>query len=431
MKLKGIHITNLAAYRNYFSLEEVWETIDNGVLLRFEKELVRQEAVPTKESAAQMIVCLLEAYEEKGGMPEALSGIFEDGEWDLNGMERRLEPLSSRSRDHGGNCFYSRNAQGIRKLINRKGIVWTDTKAVLFCLFLFGFLQVRPQEEISEQDFAWIGEKLGGMYGQEEHPAGKETGVHIYPYGSGFLYLEQGKIYDWNQQPVSPVGEKIICFAYTQDLGIIAFTDQGSFSACMEPTFRYEIEERKKDAGAEMEKVVMAAACGNIYLLLLENGTILTNVVDSLKGWQDIRWIGAGLNSITAVTGNRRSLLEIGSDSRLLEFSDVRAAYTWSGDGKQKYAVLKENRHLFMDDGVMAENVDAAYIDEGGYLYAAGEEIFSRRFGEMAKQMYEVPSDCRIAALCRHNGVVYGRAVSETGELRNLLYHETDGIAVK
>lgn len=433
MKLKGINITNLAAYRNYFTLEEVWETIDNGVLLRFQKDLVRQEektgrgeAIQPGESVARVIVRLLEACEARSGLPDVISDIFVNGEWDLERMEGKLEPISSRSRDHSGNCFYSRNDQGIRKFINRKGIAWTDRKAVLFCLFLLGFLQVRPQEEISEQDFAFIGKKLDCVPDQEEYAAGKETDMRIYPYGSGFLFLKQGKILDEKNRPVSPMEEKIACFAYTEDLGMIAFTEQGEASACMGPTVRYEIGERKKEAGAEKEKVIMAAACANIYLLLLENGNILTNVLDSLGGWQDIRWIGAGLNSITAVTGNRRSLLELGSDIRLQEFSDVRAAYTWSGDGMKKYAVLKESGVLIMDDGGMAENVDAAYIDGRGYLYAAGAEILARRFGGMEKRIYKMPPDYRIAALSRHNDVVYGRGVSGTGKEFHVIQKEDD-----
>lgn len=426
MKLKGIHITNLASYRSYFTLEEVWETIDNGVLLRFEKDLVRQEQLQPDKSVAQVIVSLLEAYETKSGLPEPISDLFLNGEWDFEAMERRLEPLSSKSRDHSGNCFYSRNAQGIRKLISRSGIAWTERKAALFSLFLLCVLQVRPQEEIPEEDYTFIGDKLGSMPGHGEHAAGKEADMCIFPYGSGFLFLEQGKIFDEKERMISPAGERIICFAYSQDLGILAFTQQGTASACMEPTVRDEIEEKKRESGTEKEKVIMAAACANIYLLLLENGNILTNVLDSFRGWQDIRWIGAGLNSITAVTGNRRSLLELGSDTRLLECSDVRAAYTWSGDGEQRYAVLKENGVLIMDDGEMAEKVVTAYIDKRGYLYATGAGIFIRRFGERKKLGCEIPSDCRIAALCRNDDVIYGRGVSGTGENFHVIWKEEE-----
>lgn len=426
MKLKGINITDFTTYKNHFTLEEVWENIDNGVFLKFQKTLEGREkksqgkGEAQKETVAGEIVRVLEAYEGKWRLPELISDFFSNGQWDWGGMERRLEPLSSKSRMHDGECFYSRNIQEIRIFINRRGEAWDDKKAGLFYFFLLCLLQVNPQEKIREEEFAFIGGKLDLIKGERGYTAenGNRKGIcmDIYPYGSNFLFLKGGKIFNEKLALVSPVSEKIICFAYTEEFGIIAFTEQGTPSACMELNTRYEIEEKRKEIGAENEKVIMAAARGNIYLLLLESGNILTNVLDSMEGWHDIRWVGAGLNSITAIMGNARSLLELGSDIRLHEFSGVKAAYTWSGDGKRKYGVLKENGDFIMDDGNREENVDAAYMDEGGYLYAAGSKIFLRRFGSEKKLCRAIEQGYTAIALCRRRSTVCVRAVSGMGE---------------
>lgn len=413
MKLKGINITSLGAYKNHFEIEEVWENIGNGVLLEFQEKLAKNEE---KNAAEEMIriemIQILKAYENKDNLTEIIKAFYSNGKWDLSALEKKIEPINSKSRDHDGNNFYTRNMQGIQSFTNGELIDWNDQKAALFYLFLLCFLQAKPQEEITEEAFAFIADKLS----EAAYEGEKTQGSKLYPKGSGVLFLKNGKIMNEQEKQISPECEMISCFAYTEDLGLIAFTKQGAFSGCMEQTIRYEIEKKRVDAGTENEKIVMIAAFGEIYALLLENGSILTNVLDSTKGWEEIRWIGAGLNSLTAVRGANRHLLELGSDEGLNDFSNVKAAYTWSADGCRRYAVLRENGDLSMDDKTREKGVSAANISQKGYFFAIGQEIFWKEFDTGNKKKYTLPAEYTITELCECRSNIYCRAKAAAEE---------------
>lgn len=412
MKLKGINITNIGTYKKHFSIEEVWENVENGVFLEFQEKIVSKE----ENNLAKELANVLQACESRGKSADAVSAFYHNGSWDLEALEKKIEPVSSKSKEHDGSNFYSRNANGIQRIVNGKVIAWNGEKTALFYLFLLCFLQARPEEVISEEAFAFIVDKLGSAPGEAAYEEENEQDSGLYPHGSGVLFLKDKKIMNERQKQISPEHEMISCFAYTEDLGLIAFTEQGTFSAGMEPMLRYGIEQKMAEAGRENERIVMVTAYGKIYALLLDNGSILTNVLDSIESWKDIRWVGAGLNSLTAVRGNRRHLLELGSDKGLSDFSDVKAAYTWSADGCYRYAVLKENGDMVMDDKTLENGVSAANIGQEGYFYAIGEEIFWKEFDSGKKKKYILPSECTITGLCKCRSNMYCRAKASTEE---------------
>lgn len=399
MKLGGINITNLGAYRTHFNLEEVWDSFENGGLLKFQKALGRDEDM------VEEIVAILEAYEKKVGLSKVISDFFGNSGWKLQELERKFQSLNSKpSRDK--DKFYSMNADGIKDAIYKGSILWTEETVVIFYLFLLLMLQAKPKEKISQEDFSFIKDYLSSEAVRRMAADKEERDSRLYPYKSGILYLKDGKIKDEKNQLLSPENETIACYAYTEELGIIAFTGQGEISSCTDPYVRNEIKQMGGD-----KRAVMAAAYGRIYALLMEDGTILSNAEDLDEKWEDIRWIGAGLNNITAIKGKNRYLLEIGLDieKEFLEVKEVHAQSIMNEDSR--YAVLEKDGTLAMDDGYMVKSVDAASIDLEGYVYATQSDIIIRKFGSTEGMRFKLETGCSVVELCKNGSTIYCRAV--------------------
>ena len=410
MKLGGVKIINLDSLKGKFDLEEVWENIENGVLLDCQRDLAKQGA-----DAAEQIVIVLETLDRDEGWEEILSFFYQGEEWNLEGLEQALKPFSTKSKDHRGNNFYSRNIGVIQNLVEREQIVWDQKKAGLLFLFLLLMLQVRPREEILIEDIRFLQKKLKSLESYRKETKQKKTGFRMYPYISGVLYLKDGKIINEQGKQFSPEQETIDFFTYTERLGILAFTEQGKLSECTEANVQYEIKSRLERLLEEEQRIVMAAAYGSVYLLLTASGQVISNVRDNLDEWKKICWIGAGLNSLTAIKERSGNLLEIGSDSKITEFSDVKAAYTWS-EGKCRYGILKENGVFIMDDGLQVEGVCAANIEREGYVYTIGKEIYFRKFGERQERKYRVDAEGTLVEVWKYREKFYFCICGETKE---------------
>lgn len=407
MKLGGVKIINLDSLKGKFELKEVWENIENGVLLDCQRDLAIQGA-----ELSEPIVKVLEGLDTEEGLEEIISGFYREQEWDLDGLRQVLKPFCAKSKDHSGNDFYSRNIGIIRNLVEQGQIAWDKRKAALFFLFLILMLQVRPRMAISKEEVLFIQKELGSLGGKTEERKEAGNGRRLYPYEGGVFYLLDGKIVNERGTLFSPIQEEIAFFAYTKRLGIIAFTVQGEISDCTEANVRYEIRCRLDTLKKEEQRVVMVAACYTVYVLLTVSGRVISNVQDCLEGWKKIRWVGAGLNSVTAIRERSGNLLELGSDSRITEFSGVRAAYTWS-EGKCRYGVLKEGGSWIMDDGFVADGVCAGNLDRDGYVYAVGRELIFRRYGEGGIIRYRIGGDREVVEVCKYRAFVYYRLEGE------------------
>lgn len=425
MKLRGINITSLGTLRNHFDLEEIWGNIENGMLLNCERVLMEQNAYVAKNIAE-----VLEVYEQREGLGEIVSGFYCQGKWNFEELVKRMEPLLLKSKDHKGNNFCSRNEKDIRNMICTDKVIWKEETVVLFYLFLLLMLQGKPQEKISEKEFLFIEEYLGSEGIKWEEKSKQDEGFRLYPYEAGILYLKEGRIVNGNGECFSSKDEKIACYAYTDELGLLAFTEQGTIAACTEPDIRYEIDCGLM-AGAS-GKVIMVAAYGGIYILLMEDRTVLSNVKDVTQEWKDIRWVGAGLNTLTAIRGKNRYLLSVGSDHKLDEYSNVRSVCTWSTDEDNRYIILKEDGSAVMDDGRNMEHADAVNIDCEGYVYAVGAEVFLRQYDSEVKSKYKLPEGCRVAEICKYHSIIYCRVILDgkeefiTIDLNNLIYQHTE-----
>lgn len=399
MKLGGVKIINLDSLKGKFDLEEIWENIENGVLLDCQRDLAEQGA-----DLAEPIVEVLETLDRGRELEKLLALFYQNEKWNLEGLEQALKPFSGKSRDHRGNHFYSRNRGMIQSLIEQKQIVWDKKKAGYLFLFLLLMLQVHPRAEIVGAEAAFLQKKLEGLQSDGREAQQRWTGFRMYPYTSGVLYQKDGRIRNEQGKFFSSEQEEIDFFTYTKKLGIIAFTKQGELAACTEANMKYEIGNRLKEL--EERRIVMSAAYGSVYLLLTKSGQVISNVKEDISSWKNICWVGAGLNSLTAIREKNGNLLEVGSDSKITEFSDVKAAYTWS-ERKYRYGILKKNGMFIMDDGIQIEQVCAANIEREGYVYVVGSEICFRRFGENEVLKYRIDTEGQIVEIWKYQDKFY------------------------
>ena len=78
MKIGGVKIISLDSLKGKFDLTEVWENIENGVLLDCQQDFVRQKA-----DLAEPIVKVLEVLDKDRELEELVFAFYQNGNWNL------------------------------------------------------------------------------------------------------------------------------------------------------------------------------------------------------------------------------------------------------------------------------------------------------------------------------------------------------------
>lgn len=420
MKLNGVVIYNLEGLKENFNLQEIFKNIEIGTFREFQLELEKDGIAAAKE-----ILQALDFYE---GKQPFLAAFFYENRLNLTELERVLEPVAIHSFGMDKKNFFSCNAQMIQRLAAFLGDAGTKAQAVELYLFLLIYVQAHPREEIPMEAETWIKDRLNFLkatgnahipekdsYLSAEHI--KTDGwmaslPKICIQGCKVLLLEQGRIWvldDRGRREFS-LEEEIAGYAYSDSLGLIAFNKEGRLC----PSTRGDIRSRVPLD----ERIDMAAAFGDHYLLLTDAGHVISDV-DLGKEWEELCWVGAGLNSITGIRRKGRGVMQMGSDSRLTDFSDVKAIYTRSIGRSYRYALLRMNNTLITDDGEVIEHVSAANLWENGYIYAVCRKIYMREFHSQA--VYEldnshIPDDYRITEVYAGNSIAVCGGFLSDGE---------------
>lgn len=221
--------------------------------------------------------------------------------------------------------------------------------------------------------------------------------VRIYPFQSCALFLREGKVYrkDFDlqdgQQPaaVSTGKEVLLDFALYAESQRVEVTVSGKLtSASASEVYRDWVSGGRPP-------LKMAACYGDLYLLLKEEGDILCNVEDICTSWKDAVWIGAGLNSVSAICGGKRRLY---ASIPVNDHTGVREALTYYDGFQSHYGVLLEDGVLVVDGKPVGE-ASAAAICSVGVVFASGERMMLYRFGQKTPVRL---SECsgEIQALC-------------------------------
>ena len=380
MKLKDIKIVNIGGFRNHFDLPNIWENIENGTLLEFEKnELNAQTTDAVKE-----ITEILKRYEE--GRLDEIEMECLDGDCLLKEtLKKKLKETAKSSRSHDGSDFCTRNADFLDEMAQEKTAGWNPQAAAVFYLLLLLMIQGNPRGKISKEEKRFIKETVSRF--QTHKPIWKEedTGGTLADGGeAGILYLEEGKVV--NHEGKTVLEEKELAgFAYASGIGVIGYRRDGRLAMQTPVQIRWHVEDAEKklrEQGDEVQ-IAMASAYGQNFALLTKKGNLITNIAsEKIRRWKEIHWIYVGLNSIAAIVGKNRMIEQIGSAQELsANFTDVKAVFTRT-DRERRYAVLENSSVMTTDDGAVIKSVTAVELNRCGYLYAVQDRIIFRRFDE-------------------------------------------------
>ncbi len=400
MKLKEIKIVNIGGFRNHFNLPQIWDNVENGTLLEFEKnELNAQTTDGVKE-----ITEILSSYEEKR-LKEITLEFWDGTHFFREILAKNLRDVAKSSRSHDGSDFYTRNAAFIDQMTGEKTVCWNQEAAVIFYLLLLLMIQGNPRGTISKEDREFITETVSRFQTNKRDDPERESIPKLFNGGdAGILYLDHEKIVNYQGKVVFEEKE-LKGFAYAPGTGILGYCQNGELASWTPVQVRWYLESAKKKLKEQGDdgKIVMASAYGQNFAFLTKKGNVITNIVsEKIRQWKKIHWIGLGLNSITAIVGKNRMIEQIGSSKELsANFTDVKTVCTRT-DRECRYAVLENSGVLTMDDGMICKDVTAIELNRLGYLYAVKHKMIFRKFDETDQWIYNVEglNDGKIVEIC-------------------------------
>lgn len=303
---------------------------------------------------------------------------------------------------------------------------WTDEKCRNFLGLLLICIQLKePDEELALSEK----ELFQSLFYQAGSKAVRVR--RLYPDGNGGVYQltqngklehirfdEDGEKDNRKSAVLSSDSEYIISFAYTENWNFIAISAQGT----LWQRSNGEIMEEWKEKG--LPKLTMAAAYGTIYLLLTQDGRIISNVKE-LEMEADVRWVGAGLNSVSWITGDACALHSSVQSCEDACLTGVCAAWTREGNhpSETQWAALKQDGTLYYMAGEKVyyiPNIFAADITKEGVLIADKDGLFVSK-SDNGKEFATIRNtpDSDIADLC-YESMANTKSIYLLDEMDNL-----------
>ena len=277
---------------------------------------------------------------------------------------------------------------------------WGPESVRAFRMLLVLLLQLKQEEStvlLEEGEIKTLRQML-----RKYQLAAAPAAPRIYPIQDGALYLRDGSIYkvvftagkEACHTPVSPKGAVLLDFAPYGEAQRVELTAR----RLLTETSAREVYQMWTAAGSPL---LRSLACyGDICMLLRQDGSILSNVREDIwEGWRDAVWVGAGLNSVSAICGPERCLHASFPIKRLT--TGVREAVTYSDGVETHYGAILENRQLVVD-GRGTIKVSAVAICSAGVAFARRREILFLSF-----------HDRRTVRLCTCDGEVQSLCVED------------------
>lgn len=285
----------------------------------------------------------------------------------------------------------TKNRPFLDRLIQRTQ--WDPESLRAFRLLLILLLQLKQAEDtvLLEQ-----GEKVTLEQTLRKYQlAAAPTAARIYPVEGGALYLRNGNIYkvvftegkNPQHTAISPKDAVVQDFAPYGETQRLELTVGGLLTETSAADI-YQVW-----AGSGRPKLRMTACCGGLCMLLCQDGSILSNV-DEIA-WKDAVWVGAGLNSVSAICGAERRLC---TSIPVRELTNVREAVTYSDGTETHYGAILQDGTLVVD-GEKAGAASAAALCSKGVVFVRDREILLCRFrGRGVKRICTCADE--VQALC-------------------------------
>lgn len=397
MEIRGIIITSTETLRDSFFFPDLWDTLRSGTLYTFEQAL---SARHDPQGIAQEIAAMLGEHQLESG-----AALLRDGGLDPEALERRIVSPGGAREDRVilGQNFFRRNADAISTLVQPLREGCNPRQAWELTLFLLLNLQARPRETLEGCEF--LSRRLAELRTAPPPVSGVAAlpGPRLCLCGEKLLLLREGQI--WQRQggefsPLLSSDTPVAGFAYTDQLGLIAFDADGRLCGRVHPLLQRLTEGRA---------VRQVTACLDQFALLAADGTLIVDPRCRLPAqdkWTQLHWLHQGLNSLTGIQGPMRRVIQWGSSQALEEYTNVRSIDTSSRRNAVRYALLCEDGGLFMDDGGTEADVLAACLYSGGYLYVKGRTVYRRSFGsETPAALHTLPEDFLAEELHAGSGI--------------------------
>lgn len=405
MKLNDVIVLNIDGLRENFNISELWDNIEMETFQVFESGLAKKNAPQAKE-----IVQLL--VDRNNGSAE-MEALTQNGTLNADALFKRFLPFHNDSLLSDQSDFLSRNQAILAELSLPLRDTCTNRQAANLYLFLLIHLQVFPKKVIPQASVNFYKKTISpsatgngneiascpnGTEAELPHSITKEA----FPYlprlcirNSKAMYLENDRLLTHpDKQPAIASQEKILSFAYTASLGLIAVTCDGRLSAGSLSDIRNRV--------SNQDKILMVSAYGECYMLLTASGGIITNIaMRNQKEWTDLCWVSVGLNSAVGIKRKWRSVVQIGSDPVLTDYSEVKTLYTYSLDGTRRFALLRTDGTLLTDTGLTVRDVLAANLSESSYEYALSDRVCVQKYNHPAHstQTTKLPAGFTVSEL--------------------------------
>jgi hypothetical protein len=282
---------------------------------------------------------------------------------DTDLLQAALSSIGYGSEDFG-RTFYDNNKDGINRLVSSV----QDNCSVEIVRNLYVFLLIHlhtfSDAVISDEDITFIMRTLVTVEQKGEDP-NKRKGARLMVKSGGSVLLlrTDGKLVEYDGQRFKPSSlcrdERLAGFALHSE-GLIAFDTSGALLNCTPTIVRKNLPENRG--------VVIASAFDRSYALLLNNGSVVSNIPN--LHWTGLSCVRVGLNSVVGILEKTGGVVHIGSDDKLLDYEDVASVSTRSKGRAKQFTLLKTDGKMITDRGIETASVSATCISKSGYTYS-------------------------------------------------------------
>lgn len=359
MWLKQTYILSVEMMAQNFCMLELWENAQNGTLYTFEKE-----AEDTDQHLRIEILKTLENMWD-GKKPE-----FVETGLNLKKMQEHLKEFSSGSRSiQDKKDFFSRNWSEIEDITFSLQKNCTFGQAWQLYLLLLLQLQARPKQVLQEKDRFFLRDCFERKETMQEVVLDQtEEARKICMIRSTLVYAQESCVFalKGGKWELLYQGEKRIQnLAFCESYGLMICLEDGSMPIQTHPEIKKMVQGHK---------IKMVSSFGSQFALLTQEGDLLTNLRISEEEkkiyhqWKPITWMQVGLNSLSGVCGKLKSGIQIGSDKKIEDFTDIKRTDTRT-DEMRHFMILRENGMLYSEQGRIAEEVCAGCLTKDGCGY--------------------------------------------------------------
>ena len=397
MPVGSVEVLRTEWQRPDFSLHEMWRAVVDGELEEFEQAIAQKTSSAAGRALCDRILCCLAAIGAK--QPPACP-LLVDSIPTKSALAEALAPYDPLAELMPQNSITARAADVLQQLCGDFG--WGPTHGWILYLFLLLHCQVKPQDEIRPQDVKALCEILCSL------PSAAASAVRqsrLAIGAGGFLrcverQVQQRKEGRWVclYEAEAPLAG-LCCLGADEHIVLRA---DGSLASCTPQRVR---------TAAAGRRIVQAAAWGDHYILLCDDGTAVSDL--ALPAWKELQSVQMGANCAAGIRGSVRRGTQWNNHPQIDDITDLVSLSVHTYDGARHYAALRAGGELRWD-GVLqpVPGVTAAALCMQGLVYVQAGQLWLYPYrGDAAQLLCTLPESLVVEELhCRDDRILCGTA---------------------